>query len=51
MQPSHPEEKGKLYKVVLSGGPPWGFTLTGGSEFGSRLYVKKVCSFNFIYTI
>lgn len=36
------EEHGQLFKVVLSGGPPWGFTLTGGSEFGSRLCVKKV---------
>lgn len=39
-------EKGNLQEVVLSGGPPWGFTLSGGSEFGSRLYVKKVSKEN-----
>ena len=31
-----------VFEIILSGGPPWGFTLTGGSEFGSKLYVKKV---------
>ena len=36
------ENQEKLLEVVLAGGPPWGFTLTGGSEFGSKLYVKKV---------
>ena len=33
--------KENVFEIVLSG-PPWGFTLTGGSEFGSKLYVKKV---------
>jgi len=28
--------------VVLSGCPPWGFNLAGGSEFGCPLFVKKV---------
>ena len=29
-------------KVTLSGGGPWGFTLTGGKDFGSHLQVSKV---------
>ncbi|XP_066913092.1 serine-rich adhesin for platelets-like isoform X1 [Clytia hemisphaerica] len=40
------ENQEKLLEVVLAGGPPWGFTLTGGSEFGSKLYVKKVTEEN-----
>ena len=44
----------KLFDVILSGGPPWGFTLSGGSEFGSKLYVKKVILFansSFVYAV
>ena len=34
-----------MYTVVdvpLTGGPPWGFNLGGGSEFGRKLFVQKV---------
>lgn len=34
-------EKG-TFNVHLSGGSPWGFTLHGGSEFNSKLYIKRV---------
>ena len=40
-----------IFEIVLSGGPPWGFTLTGGSEFGSKLYVKKVSLNYFCFEI
>lgn len=28
--------------IVLSGGGPWGFTLSGGKDFGAPLKVSKV---------
>ena len=28
--------------ITLTGGGPWGFTLTGGKDFGSHLRVSKV---------
>ena len=37
-----------ILDVTLKGGPPWGFNLTGGSEFGAALSIKKVSVFAFI---
>lgn len=37
-----------ILDVTLKGGPPWGFNLTGGSEFGAALSIKKVNVFGFI---
>lgn len=37
-----------ILDVILKGGPPWGFNLTGGSEFGAALSIKKVSVFAFI---
>ena len=34
---------------MLSGGGPWGFTLTGGKDFGSHLQVMKVLLYMYIY--
>lgn len=33
--------------INLTGGSPWGFTLSGGKEFGAHLKISKasVCSF------
>ena len=31
--------------IVLTGGGPWGFTLSGGKDFGAPLKVSKVSSF------
>ena len=31
-----------LTEIMMTGGPPWGFTISGGSEFGTELFVKKV---------
>lgn len=31
-----------IFSVYLSGGSPWGFTLHGGSEFNTKLYIKRV---------
>lgn len=31
-----------VFDVTLSGGSPWGFTLHGGSEFNTKLYIKRV---------
>lgn len=28
--------------IVLTGGGPWGFTLSGGKDFGAPLKVSKV---------
>ena len=28
--------------ITLTGGGPWGFTLSGGKDFGSHLRVSKV---------
>ena len=33
--------------VVLYGGRPWGFTLTGGKEVSGHLYVAAVSIFTF----
>ena len=30
-------------EITLSGGGPWGFTLSGGKDFGAPLKVSKVC--------
>lgn len=35
-----PEEE--LFEMFMTGGPPWGFTISGGSEFGTDLFVKRV---------
>jgi len=32
----------EVYKVLLSGGAPWGFRLQGGSEFRAPLRIAKV---------
>ena len=29
-------------EITLSGGGPWGFTLSGGKDFGAPLKVSKV---------
>ena len=34
-----------LVEVFMTGGPPWGFNISGGSEFGSELFVRKVCCY------
>ena len=38
----HRDEDGDLYEVCMIGGPPWGFNISGGCEFGTDLFVKKV---------
>ena len=37
--------------IVLSGGGPWGFTLSGGKDFGAPLKVSKVSATNLILKI
>ena len=36
------DPKEELIEIIMHGGPPWGFTISGGSEFGTDLYVKRV---------
>lgn len=36
------DPKEELIEVIMNGGPPWGFTISGGSEFGTDLFVKRV---------
>ena len=31
-----------LTEVYMTGGPPWGFNISGGSEFGTDVFIKKV---------
>lgn len=31
-----------LTEVCMTGGPPWGFNISGGSEFGTDVFIKKV---------
>ncbi len=36
------DDEDDLIDIVMSGGPPWGFNISGGCEFGTRLFVGKV---------
>lgn len=36
--------KGDKVSIELGGGPPWGFRLGGGADFGCPLEIAKVCS-------
>lgn len=37
--------KGERVSVELVGGPPWGFRLGGGADFGCALEIAKVSLF------
>lgn len=39
--------KGDKLSIELVGGPPWGFRLGGGSDFGCPLEIAKVRDFPF----
>ena len=41
----------ELIEIVMNGGPPWGFTISGGSEFGTDLFVKRVSCLFCLFTI
>jgi hypothetical protein len=38
-------------EITLSGGGPWGFTLSGGKDFGAPLKVSKVGTVGLEYNI
>ena len=45
------DPKEDLLEIFMTGGPPWGFTISGGSEFGTQVYVKRVCCLFSLFTI
>ncbi len=37
-----PTGQDELIEIHVTGGPPWGFNIRGGSDFGKDLIVGKV---------
>ena len=51
VQTEKDDPKEDLLEIFMTGGPPWGFTISGGSEFGTQVYVKRVCCLFLLFTI